>query len=531
MNLNNSVEAQTTTWRALQYFNLYRLLISSLFGVLIWTGKLPEQLASYDRFIFSATVYSYILCSALAIFATSLRIFKHHYQVAIYVALDIVCITLMIYASNGLASGLGLLLVIAMIGSGVLNTDRGTIFFAAVATVAILTQTIYMQLFTDIPLPPNYPHAGLLGGTFFAIAILGHVLSARLQHSEALTEKQAIDIANLGRINEYIIQHIKSGIIVLDGRQQIKLFNSSAHQLLGLAENEKQKIFARVEPELSKYVARWQADQSQHTFIFKPTHSNHNVQASFSYLNPQTRFGTLIFIEDIAKLRQQAQQMKVASLGRLAASIAHEIRNPLGAISHASQLLFESTSLNPQDMRLVQIVIEHCGRVNNIIENVMQASRQEPAVQEQINLIEWLRSFIDGFIKRQQLTQETIRFEPTYESLSIRVDPSQLRQILENLSENALRYSKGTPLLTFDCGVSSNTAQPYLDVIDYGDGIAMDLVDQLFEPFFTTETTGSGLGLYIARELCAINGATLLLDSNSNQGCRFRINFSAINLL
>jgi two-component system sensor histidine kinase PilS (NtrC family) len=234
----------------------------------------------------------------------------------------------------------------------------------------------------------------------------------------------------------------------------------------------------------------------------------------------------LIFLDDVSKLRQQAQQLKLASLGRLTASIAHEVRNPLGAISHAGQLLSESGVLSEEDRRLTAIINEQSIRVNGIIENVMKISRRERPVPVTINLREWVRKFVDELKSRYQLNEEDLRFDTTGETINANMDPGQLYQVMWNICENGIRYSHAPPLLEIRCDRQPESRRPYIDIIDRGGGISIDIAEQLFEPFITTEIKGTGLGLFIARELCEANQATLTLYSNTDDGCCFRISFS-----
>ena len=524
LNLNTHPE---TSWRALQYFNLYRFLIASLFVTLIWVGQLPEPLGSYHQLLFSVTSHLYLILTILIAFIIKLQIPRYTLQIAIHVMLDIFAISLMMYASNGLSSGFGMLLVIAVVGGSILRAGRIAILFAAVAALIVLSQEVYVQFFRFSPLP-NYTHAGFLGITFFVTAFLGQVLAAKVQTSEALAEQRAIDLENLGLLNEYIVQRMQSGLVVLDDNHQIRLLNEAARHLLGLDEYHPYQKLEKSAPELFECLNGWQQKGGQRTVIFRPAKGDVDVQASFTRLNPESEFGVLIFLEDTAQMRQHAQSLKVASLGRLSASIAHEVRNPLGAISHASQLLSESESLGKEDERLINIIIDHTSRVNRIIENMMRISRREAAVPENINISEWMTGFIAEFSSQKQLEGNDIYIETCSDTVVVRMDVSHLHQVIWNLSENALRYSQGHPLIEYRLGVREGTGKPYLDVRDRGPGIPEEIVSQLFEPFFTTDVGGSGLGLYISRELCEANQVSLVLDKNTSKGCCFRIHFAHI---
>lgn len=521
---NPMVQTTVTSWRALQYFNLYRLLIALLFVGLIWIGQLPEPLGIYDQWLFAITAHGYLLAGLLIAVIIKARLPRYKLQVAVQVFIDIVAITLMMYASNGLDSGFGMLLIITVAGGSILCAGRIAILFAAIAALAVLGHEVYLQLFRYYPLP-NYTHAGFLGITFFVTAILGHVLAARVEKSEALVQQHAVDLESLAQLNEVIVQRMQAGIIVLDDECHIRLANESARSLLGLPQHILNRLIAEVAPEIDKNLKKWLHEDGKRNVIVKPVRGEADVQVSFTQLKPETRFGILIFLEDVALMRQRAQQMKLASLGRLAASIAHEVRNPLGAITHASQLLSETGRIDAEGDRLLYIILEQSRRVNTIVENVQHISRREPSTQEIVVIKPWLEDFVQEFTAGNNLPQGKVRLAVQPEDIMVRMDPSQLNQVLWNLAENAVRYSSGKILLEIHCGIKPDSERAYIDIIDHGPGIAEDTAEHLFEPFFTTSTTGTGLGLYIARELCEANQIALTLYRNSNSGCCFRIHF------
>ncbi len=514
-----------TSWRALQYFNLYRLLIAILFVVLIWAERLPIPLGSLDLSIFSVSSHLYLLLTIVITFFITLQIPRYNLQVVMHVMLDITVLSLMMYASNGVSSGLGMLIVVAVLGGSILRVGRIAVPFAAVAALIVLGQEAYLQ-FLRYPDLSNYTHAGFLGITFFMTAFLGQVLASRVQESEELAEQRAIDLEDLGLLNQYIVQRMNSGLVVLDGQYQIRLLNESAKHLLGFDDRHQYQGLADSAPELYRYLNNWNTNKGQRTMNIRPAGGDVEVQVTFTRLNPESQFGTLILLEDVAQMRQDAQNLKVASLGRLSASIAHEVRNPLGAISHASQLLSESGSLGQGDERLTNIIVDQVGRVNRIIENVIRISKREAAVPENINISEWIQGFISEFISQKQLQKEDIRTRKSPGAVIVLMDVSQLHQVLWNLSENALRYSQARPLIEYQWGIRESTGRPYLDVIDHGPGIPEENAAQLFEPFFTTDLEGSGLGLYICNELCEANQASLVLERNNSSGCCFRVHFA-----
>ncbi len=514
-------------WRALHYFNVYRIVITLLFVTLIWVRQLPEPLGVYDEKIFTIAAHTYLAFAILIVFTINTRR-AYMLQVSSYTLIDIILITLMMYASNGLSSGFGMLLVITVAGCSLLSGRRIAIFFAALATIAVLGHELYVQFFLYYR-TPNYTHAGLLGVTFFATATLGYVLAARIARSEALAIQHAIDLASLAQLNEYIVQRQQSGILVLDNNFTIRLHNQSALTLLGVGDEINNKSLQEVSNKLLGPLNSWLNGEGDKTVIFKPASGDMEIQASFTRHLTDTKFGILVFLEDVGVLHQRAQQLKLVSLGRLAASIAHEVRNPLGAVAHAGQLLSESNSVEIEEKRLLQIINEQTKRVNTIIQNVEMISRRQTPVPENIMIDNWLTEFVTEFIKTKSLDADSVECIVNNPDLIVRMDTSQLYQVLWNICENALRYSKGDKRIQITSAVKSDTHRPYIDIRDFGKGMNKESEMHLFEPFFTTDPGGTGLGLYISRELCEANQALLNLIENSDKGCCFRIIFPVTN--
>ena len=518
------LNSKPANWRALGYFNVYRLLLSGLFVLSANTGLLPPPLGTLDAPLFMLAAHAYLLAALAFSRFIVRRAPRFNWQIAVHTLIDIIMLSLLMYASGGLDSGFGMLLVIAVAGGSILRTGRIAIFFAAVATLAVLGHEFYMQFFR-LAAPLNYVHAGILGATFFVAAFIGVLLAARVRKTEVLARRQAAELNELARLNEHIIQRMQAGITVLDSGLNVVLVNDSARQLFRRAGPKTAAAEATITGFLSAPVAKWLAGAGPNSLVINPGNRGFELQLSFIRLKRGADFQVLVVMEDIALLRQQAQQLKLASLARLTASIAHEIRNPLGAINHAGQLLNEAPELSAEDKRLVRIINDHSARMNTIIEDVLGISRRARAIPEKIELNAWLAAFRRELIARLELQEADIETDSAAAELFIRADASQLRQILWNLAENALRYAKQRPLLRLLAGTEPETGRPFVDIIDRGRGISGDIMDQLFEPFFTTEAQGSGLGLYVARELCEANQAALSLLSSSNAGATFRITF------
>jgi len=524
------VDTPTTTkpnnWKALYLFNLYRFTVPTVFVTSVLAGISPSYLGPFDERLFLITGCLYSAFAIICFFAIKQKWLPFNVQVLGQFLLDILAIMLLMHASGGVSSGLGMLLVVVIAGGSLLTEGKTAFFFAAVASLCVLLHVTLADLH-DWFLDSNYTHAGILGISFFATAFLAHTLAQRVKASEALAERRGAHLQYLAQLNAQIVQHIQSGIIVIDIVGRIRFFNEAALRFLGLNEQPTDRTLSSVAPKLAEQVTNWQKSRRSVSPLFRPMAGEVDLIATFTELKQGGTTNLLILLEDATLTAQRAQQLKLASLGRLTASIAHEIRNPLGAISHAGQLLAESTHISQEEHRLTQIIAQHSQRVNTIIENVLQLSRRSHANTQGFDLHAWLQSYLDGFIILQDLSNADILLHSDYHTLMVCFDPDQLEQVIYNLCENGLRYSQGTPLLELTISVSQELNRPYLEVRDHGQGMTEKVKTQIFEPFFTTESKGTGLGLYLAKEICDANQASLQLWSTSNLGCCFRIYFSS----
>lgn len=510
-------------WEALRYFNLYRIILSGLFVFLVWNRDLPPPLGAYEGALFAAIAIIHFIAAIVAQLLVETRAISYTAQVICQVLLDIGAITVYMYASGGVSSGAGMLLAVSIALGSTLTVGRTALFFAGVASCAVLLEEAYLWVDSTLP-APNYTQAGLLGAAFFAIAILGHVLARRLRATEALAAQRGADIEGLERLNERIVQRMRSGVVVLDSEQRVRLANNAAAALLGLEAPTPSAPLALIAPQLSEHLGKQHRGGPTTQLLRTDTRST-DLLVSRAELGPGAAAVSLIFIEDAAATRQRAQHLKLASLGRLAAGIAHEIRNPLSAISHAAQLLSESTARSEEDERLTAIIRGHSARVNRIIENVLAIGRRQPSVPETFAILPWLGAFVTEFSERMQIVPEQVTVSAAPADIEVVMDRSQMHQVLWNLCENGLRVSRATPALELRAGIKAIAETPYLDVIDQGSGIAASVADAIFEPFVTGSAGGTGLGLYIAAELCECNQATLSLHANTSAGCCFRISF------
>ncbi len=522
--------SRNRSWRTLKLFFIYRTILSLSLALLFFTGTGPAFLGQHSPALFALTCIIYlglVIASGIPLYLRSSDPLRQSY---LQVYLDIIALTLLMHASGGVTTGLGMLLVISIAAGSAVMRGRTALAFASIASICILGEQIYSSMNHVFP-STSFTQSGILGASFFATAILADALSKSLRESEKLVSQKVLDLANLEQMNEYIIQHMQTGIIVVDTHERIRLINEYAWYLLDMPDAMSGHLLRQASPELSTQLNKLNKSESKRLKAIHTTPAGKELEAVFTQLGRTQNEGTLIYLEDTATVNTRAQQLKLASLGRLTASIAHEIRNPLGAISHAQQLLDESPSLDDADKRLNRIIQTNAERVNEIIESVMQLSRRQQSRPDSIRLEPWLKEFVSDFLATHQLAKESTQTNVQPERIQIQADPVQLRQLITNLCENSICHfhrDKEELRLTINGGAIRESGRPFIEIIDNGPGIKQDVAKQIFEPFFTTRNVGTGLGLYIAKELCEANSMELEYRPTPMGGSCFRISFPDI---
>jgi two-component system sensor histidine kinase PilS (NtrC family) len=493
-------------WRSLFYFNVYRLLVGLLLltSVAIWGPNL--WFGSRDLKLFVITDVAYVAFSIACFVVISAR---RHFdlQLTLQVAADVVFAGILLYASNGISSGLGLLLLTTLAGAGLISRGRLTLFFAALASIGVLLEHTYETLTLDSP-DAQYVQAGLLSAAYFAIAWLAHTLAKYTVASEQLAAQREIDLANMEQVNQLVIRDMQDGVLVVDERGVIRQFNARAERLLGALPSGRGEVaLAQYAPALAAQHEQWRSRSRVDAGAGVPYSSSEN--ARFVPIGRNRELGAVIFIEDQTRVQAQARQLKLVALGRLTANIAHEIRNPLGAISHAAQLLKEEPGVSETAGRLITIINENSRRLDRMVNDVLRLNRGERANRERFKLSDFLAAFVEQFSQTERIDRAIFRVERAGDP-EVLFDRSHLNQVMWNLCRNALRHSRRrTASIIVRVTAERGGRVVKLDVVDDGPGVAPEARAQLFEPFFTTAAGGTGLGLYIAREVCEANGATL----------------------
>jgi two-component system sensor histidine kinase PilS (NtrC family) len=483
----------------------------------------------YNQQLFYWVTLAYVVASIG--FMLSLHLHKPGLdaQVIVQSCVDVAVIISLMHASGGIRSGFGMLLIVNLSLTSIFLTRRITLFLAAATSLALLGEHIYSQLVI-----PDYREAyvqtGILGIVIFSFAVLTSIIASRLRESEQLANERSRELKSAIQMNEQIIRKMRTGIIVVKPNGVIEMANDAAINLLGESHIPDNCTLRQLLPDLHERYTDWKnsIEYIQH----KPVQQSHglpDLQPGFSHIEPTLgeNSSTLVFLEDASQLNQRFQQVRLASLGRLTASIAHEIRNPLAAIHHASQLLDEVFENGP-DKKLTDIIHTQVHRLNGVVENVLQLSRQQRGSPEHIELLSWLNKFRDEYIASQGLAIRQIKIHIDPVDTAIQFDASHLHQIMWNLLGNAVNHS-GIPhdsiAINIQGGIDAETNQPILDVIDNGPGIDPDTAQQIFDPFYTTSNEGTGLGLYIIKEVAESNRAKIRHIAMPAGGTCFRIYF------
>ncbi len=543
MHTHAAIVTETMAERTAQYpgqiynvsvvYNIYRIVLPL---VLLVTSIGPSStlLGDLDPTLFVQVCTAYAIFGVVITFfiPISTKVLKSSHILTGSVIVDILAITLITYSSGGMVSGLGLLLIVTIASSSILIRGRVSTFLAAVAALSLIYSELYLALSLDTS-GNQFIQTGILGAILFATSLYIQMLTNRIYNAALLADKQASDIIDLEKLNNEIIQRMRTGVVVVNTEHQIVSMNSAARSILLpiLEIDEQQEEHPYILPAvLTEQLELWKINSKRQPQPITIPSSSRQVQLNFAFLNPDSDSDVLVFLEDNRQIVQRVRQMKLASLGRLTASIAHEVRNPLGAISHASQLLRESVTVTNDDKRMIEIILDHCNRVNLIIEDVLDASRHDDTTAKVIILEDWLRKFIDNYRATHELCDE-ITLEVATPEIKVNIIEGQLEQVLNNLFDNGLRYSDkktGRASLLVQAGIDSKEGdnQPYLHIIDDGPGIDDEAEARLFEPFHTTESSGTGLGLYISKELCEANQSQLVYNRTEAGKSSFSIYFS-----
>jgi len=507
-------------WRSLVHLNHFRLFLAMSLGV---TGLLSGQ--PFTRLdhpvLFTLTCLGYFLIALLFRKPAVRRSEPFERQVVRQVIADIACLGALMYISGGNASGMGLLLIVTVAAVGMLPETRAVLFWAAVASIVVLGEQ-FLQLIGFQSGMGGFVRAGLLSLGFFGVALLSHALAKGALAAAAMAQEKTRQAESMARINERVIQELPYAVMAINGNGELLQFNARAEHLLGT------HFFSRCNlghcsPLLADQWNQWRHGGELPGHPFRAGQDGQRLRARFIELEPSRSEGAVIVLEDMTELESQAQKMKLASLGMLTANLAHEIRNPLSAISHAAGLLKEDAreGIAP---KLTRIIEDHVRRLNGLVEDVLSLNRRDRLKREDVAMQDFLPMFVQQFSQREAVSPGVVQIHLAREA-AVCMDPGHLEQILWNLMRNAWRYCSRRPG-SIRIRVTASDDRAEIEILNDGPPIPPEVQSHLFEPFYTTEKQGTGLGLYIARELAEANRAVLRYVENQ-EGALFRLSCQA----
>lgn len=522
-------------WAPLQLYSIYRLILAGTFLIFTLTDIASVEIGNSKSHIFSMATNIYLGFTLIGVFLSHVHIPSSTKQLYINSFLDIVFLLSVVYTSNGVSSGLGILILLPVILPNILNPGQISLFLSASTVLALMGVQAFLQSQYK---EGSYVvfNTGILSLFIMVISWIAGSWFEKASITAEIAKRRGIDLKNLSQLNQSILDELETGIIVLDHNAVIRHLNPTAWEMLGEPKAWQSKQLKEYAPELNAHLKFWKKNVAPKVASYDLKHwKSTEFTLRLSQLGIRNQGVVLMYIEDTRIQREKQQDVKMASLGQLTANIAHEIRNPLGAISHAAQLLSESSHLDKADQRMIQIIQTNSKRMNGTIESVLNLSRKSNPKRENIRLKLWLNDFINDFIMQSAITKKQITLFLDMPDTTIRFDPTHLHQVMWNLCRNAEKYARENVselMIDIQGTHPSHTRDIVLNVIDNGKGVPHKNIERLFEPFFTTSSQGegTGLGLFMARELCLSNGASLEYRKLQAGGSCFRLVFTQSKL-
>ncbi len=516
-------------WNLLRLYHVYRLTLAGALLVALVLEHGNIQLGQYQPELFQWLTGTYLFIAVISNLASYFQWPDLSVQTVLFVILDLGILLGLIYSSGGLEGGFGILLLIPVLIPYLGNPGHVSLLLAALTGIILIAMQFWLQA-KNVAGQISVMHGGLIALSIMLASWVSNRWIRKASAVATLAQRRGIDLANLSQLNQSILDKLESGILVVEGSGAIRHMNQAAWEMLGEPGNWRSKPLQQFAPELDQHLQHWLHKICPRVASFDIRHQGTTeVRARFSQLGTHSRRATMINLEDTTEQREKLQSVKLASLGQLTASIAHEIRNPLGAISHAAQLMGESPNLDKADTRLLQIIQSNARRMNLTIESVLNLSRKKTPNRERLALKLWLYEFRKDFILQNKLREDQISLFVEPADTVVEFDPAHLHQIIWNLCRNALKYAHEDPnhlQLDIQGGNPTHTRDIMLNVMDNGRGMTEEQRQRLFEPFFTTSTQGTGLGLFMSRELALSNGASLEYVALATGGSCFRLVFS-----
>ena len=514
---------QDVVRRELKLLTLYRIFEAALLCLVLFS-PVGALVGEPRHALLGRVVAVAYLLAALLLFGSGRR-GEIRGQTQAGIAVDILAAMLAMHALPDSSAGIAMMLLFNVGAAAFLLPIRPGLGMAAAASAALAGEYLW-SLFGHNASTRPLAEVLMFAVSYMAMATLTNLIGRQMQASEALAERRGSQVANLAEVNELIIRRMRTGVLLVDGSGEIRLANEAALLHLGGGIDGRRDLLLAA-PQLAARLKQWRDKGEADPQPLQLTPDLPEVLPRFARLLAEDE-QALIFLDDTSQVARRAESLTLATLGRFSASLAHEIRNPLAAISYATQLLEESREIPEADRRLLEIIYQQTLRMNGIVENVLSLARRERAQPEHVELAGFVRHFVEDYRNSHPLNDDQLDATATGSNIAAMVDRRQLQQVVTVLVHNALVYGRipGEPARVRVLAHADEHGTPLLDVSDRGPGIPETVAEQLFRPFFTTSGEGTGLGLYIARELCLANQASLDFVPMPGGGACFRIRLS-----
>jgi len=515
------------TRRELYFFNMFRVLEAVVYVGIVFSSLAFDWIKISHSTLGRVVALAYLVIAIILLISTDRMRRRIVTSIGVALTFDVIAASLVLLSLTGGHSSIPVMLMVN-VGVGALLLPFGqSMLLAALAALGVIAPAL-LSFGGAVSGDRSVLEATLFGVAYFAVAGLCAHLGRQMRETEALAEQRGVDLLNLEQVNDLIIRRMKTGIILVDGANQILRINESAWHLIGNP-SPTQRDLGAVAAELSRRLYHWRHSGRVDQTPIALAADVPEVIPRFSRLAPNDDTHVLIFLDDTSLLSRRAEEMTLSSLGRLSASIAHEIRNPLAAIRYSAQLLAESESLDEEDRRLVEIVNNHCTRANEVVENILQLSRRERSRPESIDVNAWALAFVEDYKQNNDIGQDHLRAITQNRRVEAMVDPQHLQQVVWNLVQNAIRYGRepgAAARVVVVARLATDKGPPLIEIVDRGPGIPAKVAAQIFDPFFTTSEYGTGLGLYLAKQMCESSQATLEYVPVAGGGACFRVTLS-----
>lgn len=515
----------------IQLLGIFRLIMA----VILSSVYLLSSRVSPEALPISKYFHIILLIYLLFLLVSTLILKRLRFQTRAYIyffgLLDLGFISALCYFTDGLNSPLIILLLISFMMHGA--------FLSRLAAFSLLIISVLIQLmlwikFEYIPMGFSVSWYQLLisqgilrliGQNCFAFValLLTNSWLHKYEASQHLIEEKNEQLRNAAILHEAIIQQSRSGLIVLNGAGKIMLMNNYIKSWFGDLDLQNSYLMDYL-PTLTERFYLWNYLKFMDPALFEYNEQKYYVE--FSEIEQPSDSYTLIQIEPTASVNMRAQQDKLASLGRLTAAIAHEIRNPMTAIYQAGQLLKEQEGLSLMEQKLIQMIETNVQRSNRIINDILVLARKSDMERQYFKLPPFLYEVVDEFVAEYPHLEHALVLDIHPDVSRVLFEMSVLRQIIANILNNAMLHSEQSENdLKITVEAEMRGDNPILSIYDNGVGLSEKVKQHLFEPFFTTHKQGTGLGLYITKELCLANGGLIQYVEESDGKHGFRIIF------